>query len=160
REAVLAPGESAALRLDVTSPLRMTGQQSLAVKAVSTTTQEQVAALNIGFQVLNSTARLRPTSRNLDFSVRFEYDPGANFQRPGLAAVGLALRGGGLINPEGNQYVRAAVSTSGFTSANAHAAYTSDTLDVMLGESKREYADLGFSANGYGVTVEALIPEY
>jgi len=158
-EATLAPGESTLVTVSASSPLRTTGQQRLGLRALAVESSEPLAVANLNYQVLGSSARLRETERDLNFSVRLTYSPGANFRHPGLGAVGVSLRGGGLIDPDGNQRVRASISTQGFDRVYATGAYTSDTLDVALGVARRDYSSLGFSASGYGLTVDAELPD-
>lgn len=155
----LTPGASTRIRVTAFSPLQSSSQQRLTLKAYREGSNEELALADLDYRVLGSSYRVRETTRDLRFSVRVDYSPGPNLSQAGLEALGVRIAGGGLLDPEGNQRLRASLSARGLDRITAAAAYTSDTLDVSLGTAQREYSDLGFSADGYGVTLDARLPE-
>lgn len=158
----LAPGEKVEVTVDVESSLATSGVQRLQLVAAPADAAEGevLSAIDLSFAVLGSTARLRPTERNLRFMVRLNYEPGWGLSSLGLDAARVSISGGGVLSSEGNRHLRASLSTRGFTNVAFAGAYTSDALDVVVGDARRDYASLGFSASGYGLTVDARAPQF
>jgi|GEM_PF-5908925 len=151
----LAPGETVTLHVVAESSGNVTSAHRLQLRATDPYTGEALANLRLGYTVLANTAQLRETHRELDFSVRLSYTPGANFTRPGPEGFGVRVAGGGLLDAKGNRRVRASVSVSGSGYVSVFGAYTSETLDVIIGNAGDDYSELSHPAYGYGVTLEA-----
>lgn len=156
----LAPGASTEVTVGMESPLAMTGVQRLRVAALTAGGDEPLSTLDLSYVVLGSTARVRTTQRDLRFTVRLNYAPGWNLSNPGLDALRVSISGGGMLNPDGNRQLRASLSTRGLTNVAFAGAYTSDVLDVVVGDARRDYSSLGFSASGYGLTVDVRAPQF
>lgn len=157
--ATVAPGQRLEVRLDVDSRITSTSQQRIDLKVTSAGTGEVLAVRNLGFRVLGSTAKLQETWRELGFSVRVSYTPGPNFVNGEGLPFGVSIFGGGLISTAGNQRVRATLATPDFRSVSFAGAYQSDTVDLAVGSAVRGYSELGFTADGFGVTLDARFPE-
>lgn len=158
--ATLAAGESLAFEVTVSSPISTSGQQRYTVLAVSNTTGETLASSQGAFAVLTDRAVVSASRRELAFSVRVDYSSGPNLSRTGLSGFGVSVNGNGLINPVGNQRIRVNLNTRGFTSLRGTAAYTSDTLAVILGNASRDYSRFSHSASGYGLTIDGILPDH
>lgn len=158
--ATLEAGESLPFELTISSPFTTSGQQRFTVTAISSATGEPLAVSQGAFSVLTDRAVVSASHRQLRFSVRVDYSSGPNFSRTDLRGFGVSVRGSGLINPNGNQRVRMNLSTRGFTTLRGSAAYTSDTLAVILGDAARDYSRFSQSTSGYGLTVDGTLPEH
>ena len=156
----VSPGDTATVRATVASQMRTTGRQRVNLVALPSDAGDALATARLDYMVLGSTARIRETHRALNFTARVDYRPGTNFSRPGLEPFSVSLRGGGLIDADGNQRVRATIATSGFDSVSFAGAYTSDVLDVAIGQARHRYSELGLRASGYGLSLVGRVPDY